>query len=119
MRLMIRITTAITSRMWMKPPIVYDVTRPRSQRTRRITKMVQSTFLPPASPQQPPCHGRGTERAVFRAGGRTMAIYSTKDFSPLLGTPGFSDALLKQHFELYAGYVKNANALRDDLAAAA
>ena len=48
-----------------------------------------------------------------------MAIYSTKDFSPLLGTPGFSDALLKQHFELYAGYVKNANALCDELAASA
>lgn len=47
-----------------------------------------------------------------------MAIYSTKDFSALLGTPGFSDALLKQHFDLYAGYVKNANALHDELAAA-
>lgn len=46
-----------------------------------------------------------------------MALYSTKDFSRLLGTPGFSDALLKQHFELYAGYVKNANALHDELAA--
>ncbi|HTS03514.1 MAG TPA: Fe-Mn family superoxide dismutase [Thermoanaerobaculia bacterium] len=48
-----------------------------------------------------------------------MALYSTKDFSRLLGTPGFSDALLKQHFELYAGYVKNANALHDELEASA
>ena len=47
-----------------------------------------------------------------------MANYSTKDFSRLLGTTGFSDALLKQHFELYAGYVKNANALQAELAAA-
>ncbi len=47
-----------------------------------------------------------------------MAIYSTKDFSRLLGTRGFSDSLLKQHFELYAGYVKNANALDDELSAA-
>jgi Fe-Mn family superoxide dismutase len=46
-----------------------------------------------------------------------MALYSTKDFSRLLGTPGFSDALLRQHFELYAGYVKNTNALSDELAA--
>ncbi len=46
-----------------------------------------------------------------------MALYSTQDFSRLLGTPGFSDKLLKQHFELYAGYVKNANALHDELAA--
>ncbi|HEY3351014.1 MAG TPA: Fe-Mn family superoxide dismutase [Thermoanaerobaculia bacterium] len=44
-----------------------------------------------------------------------MALYSTKDFSRLLGTPGFSDALLKQHFALYAGYVKNANALHGEL----
>jgi Fe-Mn family superoxide dismutase len=49
--------------------------------------------------------------------GMTMALYSTKDFSRLLGTPGFSDPLLKQHFELYAGYVKNANALSDELEA--
>lgn len=47
-----------------------------------------------------------------------MALYSTKDFSRLLGTPGFSDALLKQHFELYAGYVKNVNAVYDELSAA-
>jgi Fe-Mn family superoxide dismutase len=46
-----------------------------------------------------------------------MTLYSTKDFSRLIGTPGFSDALLKQHFELYAGYVKNANALHDELEA--
>ncbi len=48
-----------------------------------------------------------------------MALYSTKDFSRLLGTPGFSDGLLKQHFELYGGYVKNANALHDEIQAAA
>jgi len=44
-----------------------------------------------------------------------MTIYSTKDFSRLLGTPGFSDRLLNQHFELYAGYVKNVNALYGEL----
>jgi Fe-Mn family superoxide dismutase len=47
-----------------------------------------------------------------------MALYSAKDFTRLIGTPGFSDALLKQHFELYNGYVKNANALHDELEAA-
>src|SRR5512143_2151578 len=41
------ITIAITRRTWMKPPSVYDVTIPRSHRTSRITKMVQSIFLPP------------------------------------------------------------------------
>jgi superoxide dismutase, Fe-Mn family len=44
-----------------------------------------------------------------------MALYSTRDFSRLFGTPGFSDALLKQHFDLYAGYVKNVNALHSEL----
>ncbi|HEX7616135.1 MAG TPA: Fe-Mn family superoxide dismutase [Thermoanaerobaculia bacterium] len=47
-----------------------------------------------------------------------MALYSAKDFTRLLGTPGFSDSLLKQHFDLYNGYVKNANALHDELEAA-
>jgi Fe-Mn family superoxide dismutase len=47
-----------------------------------------------------------------------MALYSTKDFSRLIGTPGFSDGLLRQHFELYAGYVKNANGLLDELESA-
>ncbi|MDL2716269.1 MAG: Fe-Mn family superoxide dismutase [Acidobacteriota bacterium] len=47
-----------------------------------------------------------------------MALYSAKDFTRLIGTPGFSDALLRQHFELYSGYVKNANALLHELGAA-
>ena len=47
-----------------------------------------------------------------------MALYSAKDFTRLLGTPGFSNALLTQHFELYRGYVKNVNVLHDELAAA-
>lgn len=38
-------------------------------------------------------------------------IYKTKDFKHLLGLPGFSDALLTNHFALYEGYVKNTNAL--------
>lgn len=42
-------------------------------------------------------------------------MYQTQDFSRLLGTPGFSDALLKNHFTLYEGYVKNTNALMERL----
>ncbi len=45
-----------------------------------------------------------------------MAQYERKDFSHLLGTPGFSDDLLLRHFELYAGHVSSLNALADDLA---
>lgn len=38
-------------------------------------------------------------------------MYTAKDFTPLLGLPGFSDTLLNNHFALYQGYVKNTNTL--------
>jgi superoxide dismutase, Fe-Mn family len=44
-------------------------------------------------------------------------MYKEIDFTPILGTPGFSDELLKAHFKLYAGYVKNTNLLQEKLAA--
>jgi len=37
--------------------------------------------------------------------------FQPKDYSYLLGMPGFSDQLLKMHFQLYQGYVKNTNLL--------
>lgn len=37
--------------------------------------------------------------------------YEPKTYDHLLGTPGFSDQLLKNHFTLYQGYVKNVNTL--------
>lgn len=42
--------------------------------------------------------------------------YAPKNFDHLLGTPGFSDQLLKNHFTLYQGYVTNTNKLADALA---
>jgi Fe-Mn family superoxide dismutase len=42
--------------------------------------------------------------------------YAAKDFSFLLGMPGFSDTLLKNHFTLYQGYVNNTNKVMDLLA---
>jgi len=45
--------------------------------------------------------------------------YEAKDFGHLLGTKGFSDQLLKNHFTLYQGYVTNTNKLADALAAMA
>ena len=39
--------------------------------------------------------------------------YDIKNFDSLLGTEGFSDQLLNNHFQLYAGYVKNTNACHD------
>src|SRR3989344_1897095 len=38
-------------------------------------------------------------------------MYEPKNYDHLIGTPGFSDTLLKNHFTLYQGYVKNTNAL--------
>ncbi len=37
--------------------------------------------------------------------------YQRKNFEHLFGTPGFSDRLLKDHFELCEGYVKNTSEL--------
>lgn len=36
-------------------------------------------------------------------------MYQAKNYDHLLGTSGFSDALLKNHFTLYQGYVANTN----------
>lgn len=42
-------------------------------------------------------------------------MYEVKNFDSLLGTPGFSDTLLKNHFTLYQGYVTNTNKLNDEI----
>lgn len=43
--------------------------------------------------------------------------FEPKNFEGLLGTKGFSDQLLKNHFTLYQGYVTNTNKLGDALSA--
>lgn len=48
-----------------------------------------------------------------------MAPYTPKDYTHLLGLAGLSDALLKNHFTLYEGYVTNTNKVADRLAALA
>jgi len=40
-------------------------------------------------------------------------VYEPKNFEHLLGTKGFSDQLLKNHFTLYQGYVTNTNKLAE------
>jgi Fe-Mn family superoxide dismutase len=40
-----------------------------------------------------------------------MMPFVAQNFERLVGTPGFSDQLLKNHFTLYQGYVNNTNAL--------
>ena len=42
--------------------------------------------------------------------------YAAKDCSRLIGTPGFSEALLTNHFTLYQGYVTNTNKVMEALA---
>ncbi len=42
-------------------------------------------------------------------------MFTAKNFEHLLGTPGFSDTLLKNHFTLYEGYVKNTNTILANL----
>jgi Fe-Mn family superoxide dismutase len=42
--------------------------------------------------------------------------YTAKDYSKLVGLPGFSETLLKNHFTLYQGYVTNTNKVLDTLA---
>ena len=41
----------------------------------------------------------------------SLTAYTAKDYSHLIGMPGFSDGLLQMHFKLYEGYVKNTNDL--------
>ncbi len=61
--------------------------------------------------------------AISGKGGKNMVAtnvqektkYEAKDFSHLLGMSGFSDALLKNHFTLYQGYVTNTNAIIEKL----
>jgi len=45
-----------------------------------------------------------------------MTAFVAKDYSKLVGMPGFSETLLNNHFTLYQGYVKNTNTLNETLA---
>lgn len=42
-------------------------------------------------------------------------MFEAKNFDHLIGTEGFSDDLMKNHFTLYQGYVKNTNLLGEEL----
>ncbi len=52
-------------------------------------------------------------RSAIKEGGDMN--YTARDYAKLLGTPGFSDTLLKNHFTLYQGYVTNTNKVLDIL----
>ena len=42
-------------------------------------------------------------------------MYKPKNFNQLLGIQGLSDELLKNHFSLYEGYIKNVNLMMEAL----
>ena len=46
-----------------------------------------------------------------------LMIYEAKNFDRLIGMQGMSEQMLKNHFTLYQGYVKNTNILMEKLAA--
>jgi len=47
--------------------------------------------------------------------GQETKPYAPKDYSSLLGMPGFSEKALNSHFQLYQGYVTNTNLLQESL----
>jgi Fe-Mn family superoxide dismutase len=47
--------------------------------------------------------------------GVAKMTYTAKDYTKLVGMPGFSETLLKNHFTLYQGYVTNTNKLLEIL----
>jgi len=55
--------------------------------------------------------GASSQRGQLKERKEGNAMYEAKDYSNLLGMPGFSDTLLKNHFTLYQGYVTNTNKL--------
>jgi Fe-Mn family superoxide dismutase len=60
----------------------------------------------------------GCGKSMQGPGGKSakaVKAYAAKDFGELVGTEGFSDILLQNHFKLYQGYVKNTNMLLDQL----
>jgi len=61
----------------------------------------------PAGALGPLAHGISKE-------GQAMN-YTPKDYAKLIGTPGFSETMLKNHFTLYQGYVANTNKVLDIL----
>jgi Fe-Mn family superoxide dismutase len=61
-----------------------------------------------------PAGGPGAADRTIIKEGREMN-YTAKDYAKLLGTPGFGDTLLKNHFTLYQGYVTNTNKVLDIL----
>lgn len=50
-----------------------------------------------------------------KAAAPAVGTYTARDYSGLVGMPGFDETLLRNHFTLYEGYVKNTNTLIAEL----
>src|ERR1039458_7602986 len=46
---------------------------------------------------------------------RNIMSYTAIDYAKLIGMAGFSEAMLKNHFTLYQGYVTNTNKMLETL----
>ncbi len=53
----------------------------------------------------------GADSGADSGAEKPLKPYESKDYSHLIGMPGFEESLLKMHFTLYNGYVKNTNLL--------
>lgn len=71
-----------------------------------MTLALPTAVLAAPKPAAPP-------PVALAPGGATT--YLTHDFSRLIGTEGFSETLLRNHFKLYEGYVVNTNKLGETL----
>src|SRR5438105_6398111 len=81
-----------------------------SEQTQRTTPLPEGApaparrrSLPPEKPEAEIARESRTDR------------FAARDFTGLLGMEGFSDGMLKNHFELYQGYVKNANLILGEI----
>jgi Fe-Mn family superoxide dismutase len=82
-----------------------------------ISEQVRSDPLPeglmPPQARRRPVKPEKPEAEIARES-RTDR-FAARDFAGLLGMEGFSETLLTNHFELYQGYVKNANLMLGEI----
>jgi superoxide dismutase, Fe-Mn family len=58
------------------------------------------------------------DKAPAAAAAKSDPGYVARNYEGLVGMPGFNEALLRNHFKLYEGYVKNVNAVTAEIDAA-
>src|ERR1043166_2023701 len=84
---------------------------PKRMKNRLSTGLTDPYVRRSPDPRILEVEGAGTRPELEKSTDR----FAARDFTPLLGMTGLSDALLKNHFTLYQGYVKAANKLLEEL----